>query len=331
MKNRLLRAALLAAVLLLLLCACSARPAEYEVDLIIKSTESEYWQSVYAGAQAAAGTYRVRVNFMGPKEEKDYRDQRAFIEGAVERGPDAVILAAGDFSLMAEPMEHVTGAGIPVVLIDSFVNSDQWKASVSTDNYEAGRILAEEMAARLPEGGKIGVIGFVQNASPGIEREKGFRDYMEKQSGFTVETVLYCDSNVDTAAAQTRQILETFPDVAAIAGLNAQSATGAARALDQADRADIFLGGIDCMVEEAAYVEKGILDVAVLQNPYMMGYYSVETAYQILTGKPYEKSVYTDVTVVDRDNLFSREHQQLIFPFTGPSTSETEAVFPSLS
>lgn len=85
------------------------------------------------------------------------------------------------------------------------------------------------------------------------------------------------------------------------------------------------------MVEEAAYVEKGILDVAVLQNPYMMGYYSVETAYKILTERPYEKSVYTDVTVVDRENLFSKEHQQLIFPFTGPAGSTGENTMESIS
>lgn len=333
MKARMRWAAVLLDVLLLLfpLYACSAMPAEYQVDLIIKSTESEYWQSVYAGAQAAAGTYRVNVNFMGPKEEKDYREQRGFIEEAVAREPDAVILAAGDFSLMAEPMERVADAGIPVVMIDSFVNSDKWKASVSTDNYEAGRILAQEMAKRLPRGGKIGVIGFVQNASPGIEREQGFRDYMESQPGFSVETVLYCDSNVDTAAEQTLQILDRSSGIVAIAGLNAQAATGAARALDQAGQEDVLLGGIDCMVEEAAYVEKGILDVAVLQNPYMMGYYSVETAYKILTERPYEKSVYTDVTVVDRENLFSKEHQQLIFPFTGPAGSTGENTMESIS
>lgn len=76
--------------------------------------------------------------------------------------------------------------------------------------------------------------------------------------------------------------------------------------------------GVDdylCTVEEADYMEQGILDVAVLQNPYLMGYFSVETAYNVLTGKRVERNIHTEVYVIDKENMFSEEYQRLIFPF----------------
>jgi ribose transport system substrate-binding protein len=308
-------AVLLILLLALSLCSCSVQKKTYKVALIVKSTESDFWKSVYEGALAAGNNRNLEISFVGTKQEKDYRQQTAFIEQAIKNKCNAIVLAAGDYDLMAKPMEKAVSQGIPVVLVDSAVNSDKWLSSVSTDNYKAGRTLAEEMVKRLPPNSKIGVIGFVKNASPGIERERGFVDYINKSSTLKIVDTVYCDSNFDTAAALTRSILQEHPEITALAGLNAQSATGAARALDELNRKDVYLGSIDCTVEEADYMDRGVLRVAVLQNPYMMGYYSMEAAAKILNRQAYQRIIYTDVCVVDKSNMFTLKNEQLIFPF----------------
>ena len=168
----------------------------------------------------------------------------------------------------------------------------------------------------MPQNKKIGVISFVKNSSPSIEREKGFQNFLNSSSStLKVINKVYCDSNIDTAERLTIEMLKSYPDICGIAGLNAQSATGAARALKKLNRNDIFLAGIDCTMEEAEYMDKGILKTAVLQNPYMMGYYSMETCFKVLNDSAYERNVYIDVSVVDKSNMFEKENQQLIFPF----------------
>ncbi len=304
-----------ALALILSLCSCSPAKKTYKVDLIIKSVDSDFWKSVYEGALAAGGKYNLDINFMGPKEEKDYRQQVGYLEQAIRNRPDAIVLAAGDYNGMSGPMERAVASGIPVILIDSSVSSRKWVASISTDNYNAGKTLAQEMVRRLPQYTKIGVIGFVKNASPGIEREKGFVEYIKNSSTLKIVDTVYCDSNFDIAQGQTEQMLRDHPEITALAGLNAQSATGAARALDALKNDKVFLGGIDCTVEEADYMDRGILSVAVLQNPYMMGYYSMETVSKVLNKKPYERNFYTEVCVVDKNNMFSKQNEQLIFPF----------------
>ncbi len=304
-------------ILSILTCftSCAAGKKNYEVDLIVKSTSSEFWGSVFDGAKAAGSKYNIDLHFLGPTVEKDYAHQVSIIEQSILHEVDAIILAAGDYQMMAEPVSAAVDARIPVILVDSGVNSELWTTFVATDNQEAGRVLAQEIEKRVGGTAEIGVISFVKNSSPSLERTAGFNDYIIEKTKMKIVKTLYCDSSIDKAKQLTEELLKAHPEIKVIAGLNAQSATGAARALEQLGRSDVFLAGIDCTVEQADYMEQDILDVVILQNPYLMGYFSVEATYQVLKGERVERNIRTAVYVVDKENMFSEEYQRLIFPF----------------
>ncbi len=300
----------------LFLVGCGRKNQEYSIDLIVKGSNTEFWQNVYEGAKAASEVYGVKVNMYGPAQESNYRDQIHVLEKSIARRPDAIIFAAGDYDLMAAPMEKAVDAGIPVIMVDSAVNSNKWVSFVTTDNEQAGKQLAEELIKRLGNRtGQIGVVSFVKGAYPALPRETGFKKAFEGLSQFNILETKFCDSNFDLAEEQTLQLIRDKPDLIAIAGLNAQSATGAGRALKRAGREDILLVGIDCTIEMAEHIEDGILRVAILQQPYLMGYYSLETTVKYLKGLPIDHTVFTGTYVVDQSNLFSKESQQMIFPF----------------
>ena len=67
------RTALAAAVAVLLcLCGCMASPvpaAQHTVALVAKSTQTEFWLSVFAGAEAAATEYNMKLTIVGPETE----------------------------------------------------------------------------------------------------------------------------------------------------------------------------------------------------------------------------------------------------------------------
>ena len=58
----------------LLLCGCtfqSNTSQQYTVTLVAKSTQTEFWLSVFAGAEAAATEYNLDLNIIGPDAEED--------------------------------------------------------------------------------------------------------------------------------------------------------------------------------------------------------------------------------------------------------------------
>ena len=81
-----------AAALLLYVREKNGQPAEkYKVAVIAKSTESAFWKSVFAGANAAGTEYNVELTFQGPETEEDYEAQNRMIGQAVEDGAAAIV------------------------------------------------------------------------------------------------------------------------------------------------------------------------------------------------------------------------------------------------
>lgn len=288
---------------------------EYHITLIVKGTNIEFWKSVNEGAQAAASAYNVTVSMIGPADEKDYMQQIELMKTTIEQKPDAIILAAGDYHILADPVQDAIDAGIPVVMVDSDVDNSQTVAYVGTDNVKLGTTLAQKLCESMQESsGEVGVVSFVKESYPAMQREKGFRQAMHSVPRFTVLETAYGDSDVTKTEKLTEQMIAEHPNISAIAALNAESCKGAALALSKLERRDIQLFGIDCMPDEAMYMEEGLLKLALLQNPYQMGYYSVETACQYLNGETVHDR-YTDIYTIDIHSLFDDQYQQLIFPF----------------
>ena len=288
---------------------------EYEIDLIVKGTSMDFWQTVDEGAQAAASSYHATVTYYGPKIETDCSRQISLMKDSIARKPDAIILAATDYSLLAKPVQDAIDAGIPVLMMDSNVNNSQTIGYVGTDNVKLGTMLAQQLCSHTGEtSGEIGIVSFVKESYPAVQREEGFRNGMQQHPEFTMLDTVYGESNLEKTESLTANMVLDHPKLVAIASLNAEASTGAARALSKLGRKDIPLYAIDCTPEEAMYMEEGVLKIALLQNPYQMGYNSVETACRYLRGERVS-SRNTDIYSVDVSTLFDDQYQQLIFPF----------------
>lgn len=304
------RAVMLILFLLLYLTGCNDKTKPERIHLIVKATDSEFWRSVKKGALACAEKNGYELIFLGPEQESQYMEQITIFEQSLNEKPDAIILAAGDYYLLSEPVKN---SNIPIIILDSSVEGGYGEATVMTDNTRIGADLGGEVVKRFGTEGTIGVINYVQTTSTAIERWSGFSDTIARHSGLEIVSVQYCGADIDLAKQQTIEMIAKYPDIDVIVGLNAQSTIGAARAVEELKK-QVFVGGVDCMVEQADYIEKGIIDVTILQNPYMMGFYSVEIAARVLAGEAVEKLNYVDTYIIDIETLFDKESQELIFP-----------------
>lgn len=133
--------------LLLAGCAASPTPAptttRYHVAMIAKSTSTEFWSAVFAGAEAAATEYNMDLTITGSESEEDYSSQNDLIEKAVEDGAQAIIFSASDYQQNATAIDAAADKGVRIVVVDSAVNSSKVSAYVGADNYGAGQMAAK--------------------------------------------------------------------------------------------------------------------------------------------------------------------------------------------
>ena len=320
-RNRLLALALGLVLALTCLSACGTEQEagqRHRVALVAKSTQTEFWLSVFAGAQAAAAEYNMELTTMGPETEEDYETQNRMIAEVVESGAEALVFSAIDFTRNAAAVDAAGQAGVKVVSIDSGVDSDQVGTYIGTDNYAAGR-MATQAALEGVEGELVvGLVNYDESTANGQERERGVRDALAESGRARVAASVTTLVEAERARADTADLLRNNPEINVVIAFNEPTSVGAARAVAGLRLADeVFLVGFDSNVATIDGLQEGSVDALIVQNPYAMGYLGVESAYQLLSGQGagLEPTVDTATQIVNRGNLFSLDSQKALFAF----------------
>src|SRR5207253_9136128 len=116
------------------------------IAVIPKGTTHEFWKSVHAGAQKAAEELNVEIIWKGPLKEDDREDQIKVVEDFITRGVDGIVLAPLDDAALRGPVHNARRSGIPVVIIDSDLKSQDYVSFAATDNFKGGQMAGDEEA-----------------------------------------------------------------------------------------------------------------------------------------------------------------------------------------
>ena len=317
-KNKLLLLFLLVSLLLSACGQAQERSSPYRIYLISKSTSTEFWRSVFAGANAARAEYNVELTICGPETEEDYLGQNRYIEEAIQNHADAIVFSAISYTENAPAIDAAAEAGIKIIVIDSDVNSSRVSARIGTDNIQAGRITAAAALDTDEAHLSVGIVNFALVSRNGEEREIGLREELEKDP--RVEQIHTVNSLTDHVAARTSAIslLAEYPEINVLIGLNEPLGVGVAEAsetLDLGSRVRVI--SFDSNIRCIDLLRSGAVSALIVQNPYAMGYLGVETAWKVLEGQSFrpDQLIDTATSIITRENMFTVEGQRILFSF----------------
>lgn len=290
-----------------------------EIAVIVKATTSPFWQTVFAGAEAAAQEVGATVTRLGAAEESDIAGQISILENAVTQQPDAIIIAPTAFEPLGVPID-IAAESVPVIIIDSMADTDAHTAYLSTDNFAAGVLAAEALAAAVEamHGAAEGEIAIL-TALPGVgsltARDDGFREGLSNFPGLVEVANRFNNNDAAQALANTIDIVTANPNIVGIFADNLPMGVGAGQAIAELGAEDrIVVVAFDSDDQEIAFLQGGQIKALVVQNPFAMGYEGVMTAMRIIGGEEVEREIDTGVTVVTMDNFDTPEVQALLYP-----------------
>lgn len=276
---------------------------------------NDFWTSLISGTRMAAQECNVSLEILAPEREQDVERQRELLEKAIEKNPDAILISPSSFDALDGLLEKAKKNKISITFVDSYTENNIQDLTVATDNLEAGKILGEYARNLVNEDSKIAIVSHVKGVSTAVEREEGFMEGLGDYSKNVVE-VVYCDSLFDKATELTTELMEKYPDLEMIAGMNEYSSVGAARAVQKYDMENkIQVVGIDSSQEAVQLMEKGVFKGIVVQKAFKMGYLGVKETVHMLQDKNYDKNVNSGCQLVTPENMYSSEIEKLIFPF----------------
>ena len=139
---------LLVLMLTLTLCAGAVAEEKMYIPVMAKGFQHQFWQTVYAGAQAAADEYNVEIYFDGPASETNIDEQVEMLKSEMAKNPVAIALAALSTDSVMTELQECVDKGIPVIGFDSGVpNAPEGAiyATASTNNENAAALAAVKM------------------------------------------------------------------------------------------------------------------------------------------------------------------------------------------
>ncbi len=106
---------------------------------IPKTTNSTYWLAVLAGAKKAAAELGYKdVLYKGTPSQTDIAGQVNLVNDEVQAKVAGILIAATDAKALVSPVEAAIKAGVPVVTLDSGIDSKAPYAYIATDNVAVG-------------------------------------------------------------------------------------------------------------------------------------------------------------------------------------------------
>ncbi|MEI6502293.1 MAG: substrate-binding domain-containing protein, partial [Armatimonadota bacterium] len=135
--------------------ASQAATGSLKIAVIPKGTTHEFWKSIHAGALKAAQELKVEIIWKGPLKEDSRDEQIKIVEDMTTQGVKGIVLAPLDDMALRLPVQEATKQGIPVVIIDSALKSEDYTSFVATDNRNGGKLAGEELARLLGGKGRV--------------------------------------------------------------------------------------------------------------------------------------------------------------------------------
>lgn len=281
----------------------------------VEDSTNDFWKALILGTKMAAKEYNADIEIKAPAEENDIERQNELLKEAISEEPDAILFSPSSFTESNDLLKEAKEKGIRISFIDSYTEEKVQDLTVATDNLEAGEKLGKFAATLLDPDDQIAIVAHVKGVSTAVEREEGFRKGLGDLAKNIVE-VVYCDSQYEKSRKLTQELMEKYPNLKMVAGMNEYSSVGAARAVKAAGAKDrIQVVGVDSSQEAVQLMENGVFKGLVVQKAFKMGYIGVKETILMLRGKSYEKDVNSGCELVTPDNMYDSEIEKLLFPF----------------
>ena len=307
-------AMILALMMVLSLCVVASADAEeeYNISVILKTTASEYWQYVVAGANAYETDHpNVHVEVKGATSETAYDEQQNMIETDMANADiDGYVIAPLQADMVAN---MIAGQTKPIVAVDTNIDAPEVLSFVGTSNEDAGKLGGKAAAELAKERGWEEIycieIAGVQGDSTNEARMAGYKAGVEEAGGtFLDDEIQYANAVADQAVTCMEAIMQNHPEgIAVICANNDDMAMAAARAAagNDAYKDTVFLG-FDGIQSACNSILAGEETMSVCQQGYEMGYNSVDAVVRALQGETLEEFIDAGASIVDPDTAQER-------------------------
>lgn len=297
-------------LILILLCAGCSRQKQGFVIGVSQCSDDE-WRSQMNRELLREALFYPGTQVKIKSVKDDSRAQINDIEMFIRQKVDLLVVAPNEAEVITPVVEKASRSGIPVILVDRKVLSENYTAYVGADNYEMGKQIGTYVASRLQGKGRVVELTGLKGSTPAAERHRGFCDALRKTPGIELVATVDAGWHKQSAHRAFDSIMRCHADIDLLFAHNDRMAAGAYEAsLAQGRNQDMLFVGVDALSGDNLGVElvaKGILDATFI---YPTGGDKVmQVAMAVLQKRPFQRENLMQSALVNHANARIMEMQ----------------------
>lgn len=265
--------------------------------------DDQFFNVIQKGMKAAAEDYGVELLLANSNNKQD--KEMELVNTYIARGVDAIVISPLSETASVAPLKRAHDKGIKIVTYNSPLGADFPVSYVNSSQSElgsgSGKVAREYIQKHMTGEIQVATLAF-KSLLPEISdmRVNGFLNEITDLPG--VKVVSQQDAWLaEDALAKAGDILTANPGLDIIYAANDGGTVGAVMAVKNAGK-DIAVFGIDASEQLANFLkdEANILQATTGQQPFQIGYQSIEFAVKAIKGEPVEPTVIVPGMVLNR-------------------------------
>jgi len=237
----------------------------------------------------------------------DDGDQLNQLEVFLNDDFDAIIILPNNGTLMTPISEQIYNSGIPTIILDRAIDSDNFTSFISGDNVGGGANAAKFIGEFLDGEGDIVVLRSFAGTPIDMDRNSSFMEGIAEFPGINILVEGDGQFNRQAGFQAMQNMLQAHAHIDGVFAQDDEAALGALSAIEQAGRTDIQIitgfGGARAVFERyAANDPDDILRATMTYFP-TMGLEGIRYAVALLQGESIPRYIIIDSVVVTSENV----------------------------
>jgi ribose transport system substrate-binding protein len=288
----------------------------YSIVLIPGISTDAFYTTMHKGAAAEAAKHGISLSFQGSPTAFSPPTQIPFLNAAIARHPDAILIAPTDKTALIAPIKKAIAAGIAVFTVDTYISSPIAISNISSDNVAGGKAAAKALSQAIGGKGTVAAISVQPGVSTTDQRKQGFEAAIKAFSGIKYLGTQFDDDDQTKASQEASALITGHSDLTGIFAMNVVSGNGVTTAVKAAGKSGkVKLVEFDAEPLQVQALKAGEIDALVAQDPYGIGQKAVSLAYQYLTGHKsgIKKHYGTGSAIITKANVNSAAVKEYLY------------------
>jgi len=279
-----------------------------KATMILKDLTNPVWLEAREGGLAAAEEYGMDLEVVAPIESNNNEEQIALVQQVIAQKKDILIMCPADSTGIVPAIEEVNAANIPVINLNTKINTDSgtvhYETFVVADNTICGTLCAEELVRLAGEEGEAVILEGPSGGQVTIDLSNAAQAVFKKYPNIKLVDIQNAKFDRATAFNTTQNLLQAHPNLKIIFSCNDEMALGAVEALKEAGKLDqVVVGGIDGNQDALKAIKEGTMEVTVYKNFWLQAYTAVEAAAKFLDGQKLDEKILVELEAVTPANV----------------------------